>query len=83
MCRYLKNCIWKLEKKRELEERKLVQALYSDLVDMVKLYNVSKRVSMLWKLVNQIFQGNGPLNTVSYQFNITHYFQFFLSNNDV
>ncbi|XP_018560710.1 ankyrin repeat domain-containing protein 53 [Lates calcarifer] len=43
VARYLKNCIWKLEKKRELEERKLVQALYSDLVDMVKLYNVSKR----------------------------------------
>ncbi|XP_071315475.1 ankyrin repeat domain-containing protein 53 isoform X2 [Trachinotus anak] len=43
IARYLKSCMWKAQKKKEMEERKLVQALYSDLVDMVKLNNLKRR----------------------------------------
>ncbi|XP_056225306.1 ankyrin repeat domain-containing protein 53 [Seriola aureovittata] len=43
VARYLKNCMWKAEKKKEMEGRKLVQALYTDLVDMVKLNNLKRR----------------------------------------
>ncbi|XP_040887736.1 ankyrin repeat domain-containing protein 53 [Toxotes jaculatrix] len=49
VARYLKSCMWKAEKRKEMEERKLVQALYSDLVDMSKRNNLNKRVSSLWK----------------------------------
>ncbi|KAG7241538.1 hypothetical protein INR49_025443 [Caranx melampygus] len=43
VARYLKSCMWKAEKKKEMEERKLVQALYTDLVDMVRLNNVRRK----------------------------------------
>lgn len=50
VCRYLKNCMWKAEKKKEMEERKLVQALYTDLVDMVRLNNGRRKVSAVKSL---------------------------------
>uniref|UniRef100_A0A7N9AUZ2 Uncharacterized protein n=1 Tax=Mastacembelus armatus TaxID=205130 RepID=A0A7N9AUZ2_9TELE len=43
VARYLKSCMWKTEKKNEMEERKLVQTLYSDLMDMAKLNNLHKK----------------------------------------
>ncbi|XP_028997264.1 ankyrin repeat domain-containing protein 53 [Betta splendens] len=43
VARYLKNHGWTAEKKKEMEERKQVQALYSDLVDLAKVDNVKKR----------------------------------------
>lgn len=45
LCRCLKNCMWQANKKKEMEERKLVQVLYTDLVDMCKLNKVNKKVS--------------------------------------
>lgn len=45
-CRYLKSCVWQAEKKKEMQERKLVQTLYSDLVDTVKLNGLNKKVSL-------------------------------------
>ncbi|XP_035531401.1 ankyrin repeat domain-containing protein 53 [Morone saxatilis] len=43
VARYLKNCMWQKDKKKEMQERKLVQALYSDLVDMAKMNNLNKK----------------------------------------
>ncbi|XP_061566156.1 ankyrin repeat domain-containing protein 53 [Cololabis saira] len=44
VARYLKNCSWEAEKKLELKERQLLQALHRDLVDLVTKQNdLSKR----------------------------------------
>ncbi|XP_031706904.1 ankyrin repeat domain-containing protein 53 [Anarrhichthys ocellatus] len=43
VARYLKSCMWQEEKKKEMQERKLVQTLYSDLVDVVKLNDLNKK----------------------------------------
>ncbi|KAM8897909.1 uncharacterized protein ankrd53 isoform 3-T3 [Spinachia spinachia] len=43
VARYLKSCAWQTEKRKEMQERKLVQTLYSDLVDMVKLNGLNKK----------------------------------------
>ncbi|XP_042368642.1 ankyrin repeat domain-containing protein 53 [Plectropomus leopardus] len=43
VARYLKSCMWQTEKKKEMHERKLVQNLYSDLVEMVKLNDLNKK----------------------------------------
>ncbi|XP_070849761.1 ankyrin repeat domain-containing protein 53 [Chaetodon trifascialis] len=43
VARYLKSCMWQQDKKKELQERKLVQALYCDLVDMAKLNDANKK----------------------------------------
>ncbi|XP_059211187.1 ankyrin repeat domain-containing protein 53 [Centropristis striata] len=43
VARYLKNCMWQLDKKKEMQERRLVQTLYSDLVDMVKVNNHNRK----------------------------------------
>ncbi|KAM6960390.1 ankyrin repeat domain-containing protein 53 [Tautogolabrus adspersus] len=43
VARYLKSCIWQKDKDKEVKERKLVQALYRDLVDMVKLNDLNKK----------------------------------------
>ncbi len=37
--------MWQEDKKREMQERKLVQVLYSDLVHMAKLNNLNSKVS--------------------------------------
>lgn len=47
--------MWQADKKKEMEERKLVQVLYSDLVDMSKLNNLSKKVSKHAPTKNLIF----------------------------
>ncbi|XP_068164916.1 ankyrin repeat domain-containing protein 53 [Antennarius striatus] len=36
VARYLKSCMWQEGKKKEMQERKLVQVLYRDLVDIAK-----------------------------------------------
>lgn len=46
VCRYLKSHRWMAEKKKEMEKRKQVQALYSDLVELAKVDNVKKRVNI-------------------------------------
>ncbi|XP_076581610.1 ankyrin repeat domain 53 [Chaetodon auriga] len=43
VARYLKSCMWQQDKKKEMQERKLVQALYCDLVDMAKLDDANKK----------------------------------------
>ncbi|XP_020495985.2 ankyrin repeat domain-containing protein 53 [Labrus bergylta] len=43
VARYLKSCIWQKEKDKEVKERKLVQELYRDLVDTVKLNDLNKK----------------------------------------
>nr|XP_046236197.1 ankyrin repeat domain-containing protein 53 [Scatophagus argus] len=43
VARYLRSCAWQEDKKKEMQERKLVQALYCDLVDMAKLNDLSKK----------------------------------------
>uniref|UniRef100_A0A665US37 Si:ch211-1o7.2 n=1 Tax=Echeneis naucrates TaxID=173247 RepID=A0A665US37_ECHNA len=52
VARYLKSCMWTIEKRKEMEERKLVQALYHDLVDMAKRNNLKRQVSVSLKLIN-------------------------------
>ncbi|XP_072233042.1 ankyrin repeat domain-containing protein 53 [Leuresthes tenuis] len=42
VARYLKNCLWLRDKTREMEERRLVQTLYRDLVNMAK-HNIYKK----------------------------------------
>lgn len=37
--------MWQANKAKEMEERKLVQSLYGDLVDMCKLNTLNKKVS--------------------------------------
>ncbi|XP_071774158.2 ankyrin repeat domain 53 [Centroberyx gerrardi] len=44
VARYLKNCMWQADKKKEMEGRKLVQTLYQDLVDMAKLNDHKKQM---------------------------------------
>lgn len=38
--------MWQKDKTKEMKERKLVQALYGDLVDVVKLNDRNKKVSL-------------------------------------
>lgn len=42
--------MWQKDKGKEQQERKLVQALYGDLVDMVKLDKLSKKVGLCVKI---------------------------------
>ncbi|XP_047448377.1 ankyrin repeat domain-containing protein 53 [Mugil cephalus] len=43
IARFLKSCMWQAEKKEEMEQRMMVQALYRDLVDMAKQNNLNKK----------------------------------------
>ncbi|TNN45425.1 Ankyrin repeat domain-containing protein 53 [Liparis tanakae] len=43
MARYLKNWMWQSGKKKEMQQRKLVQRLYGDLVGEVKLNRLNKK----------------------------------------
>ncbi|KAM9335550.1 ankyrin repeat domain-containing protein 53 [Symphorus nematophorus] len=43
VARYLKSCMWQEEKRKEMQERKLVQALYSELVDLAKMNDLNKK----------------------------------------
>ncbi|XP_037615517.1 ankyrin repeat domain-containing protein 53 [Sebastes umbrosus] len=61
VARHLKNCMWHRNKKKEMQERKLAQTLYSDLVDLVKLNDPNEKVSLyvveiqsskIWKFGN-------------------------------
>lgn len=47
--------MWQEDKKKELQERKLVQALYRDLVGMAKQNELNKKVSLC---VEEIFSSN-------------------------
>ncbi|KAM6908968.1 ankyrin repeat domain-containing protein 53 [Xenentodon cancila] len=55
VARYLKNCLWEVEKNRELKERRQLQALYRDLVDLddlvTKQNNLSKKKLIDEKMV--------------------------------
>ncbi|XP_026209221.1 ankyrin repeat domain-containing protein 53 [Anabas testudineus] len=51
VARYLKNCVWKAEKRKEMEERIQVQALYSDLVNMAKQNNLNQKTLIDEKVV--------------------------------
>uniref|UniRef100_A0A3Q2WBP8 Ankyrin repeat domain-containing protein 53-like n=1 Tax=Haplochromis burtoni TaxID=8153 RepID=A0A3Q2WBP8_HAPBU len=43
VARYLKSCMWHVNKEKERKERVLVQALYSDLVGMAKQNNLTRK----------------------------------------
>ncbi|XP_012709900.2 ankyrin repeat domain-containing protein 53 [Fundulus heteroclitus] len=43
IARYLKHSVWHAEKKKEMEEIKLTQVLYRDLINMVKQNNLDKK----------------------------------------
>ncbi|XP_038587463.1 ankyrin repeat domain-containing protein 53 [Micropterus salmoides] len=43
VARYLKSCVWQQDKKKEMQKRRLVQALYRDLVDRAKLNELNKK----------------------------------------
>ncbi|XP_063752169.1 ankyrin repeat domain-containing protein 53 isoform X2 [Eleginops maclovinus] len=43
VARYLKSCMWQTDKKKEMQERKLGQTLYMDLVEMVKQNHLNKK----------------------------------------
>ncbi|XP_042256700.1 ankyrin repeat domain-containing protein 53 isoform X2 [Thunnus maccoyii] len=61
VARYLKNCMWQADKKKEMEERKLVQALYSDLVDMCKLNRLNKKTLIDEKMADWAHKKSLPL----------------------
>ncbi|XP_026018078.1 ankyrin repeat domain-containing protein 53 [Astatotilapia calliptera] len=43
VARYLKSCMWHVNKEKERKERVLVQALYTDLVGMAKQNNLTRK----------------------------------------
>lgn len=44
--------MWQKDKGKELQERRQVQALYGDLVDMVKLDKLSKKVGLCVEILS-------------------------------
>ncbi|KAM7366388.1 hypothetical protein PAMP_015831 [Pampus punctatissimus] len=61
VARYLKSCMWQAEKKKEMEERKLAQALYSDLTDMTKLNELNKKTLIDEKMAEWANKKSLPL----------------------
>ncbi|XP_049923129.1 ankyrin repeat domain-containing protein 53 [Epinephelus moara] len=61
VARYLKNCLWQTHKKKEMKERRLVQTLYSDLVDMVKLNDLNKKTLIDVKVAEWVKNKGFPL----------------------
>ncbi|XP_062300430.1 ankyrin repeat domain-containing protein 53 [Scomber scombrus] len=61
VARYLKSCMWQANKEKEMEERKLVQSLYGDLVDMCKINKVSKKPLIDEKIAEWANKKNLPL----------------------
>uniref|UniRef100_A0AAQ4Q695 Uncharacterized protein n=1 Tax=Gasterosteus aculeatus aculeatus TaxID=481459 RepID=A0AAQ4Q695_GASAC len=61
VARYLKSCVWQAEKKKEMQERKLVQTLYSDLVDTVKLNGLNKKTLVDEKMADWADKKGFPL----------------------
>ncbi|KAM8897908.1 ankyrin repeat domain-containing protein 53 isoform 2-T2 [Spinachia spinachia] len=61
VARYLKSCAWQTEKRKEMQERKLVQTLYSDLVDMVKLNGLNKKTLVDEKMADWADKKGFPL----------------------
>uniref|UniRef100_UPI0037E6FF73 ankyrin repeat domain-containing protein 53 n=1 Tax=Semicossyphus pulcher TaxID=241346 RepID=UPI0037E6FF73 len=43
VARYLKSCMWQEDKRKEMQERKQAQALYTNLVEMVRLNDCNKK----------------------------------------
>ncbi|XP_029382790.1 ankyrin repeat domain-containing protein 53 [Echeneis naucrates] len=60
VARYLKSCMWTIEKRKEMEERKLVQALYHDLVDMAKRNNLKRQTLVDEKVAEWINKKGFP-----------------------
>ncbi|XP_031145778.1 ankyrin repeat domain-containing protein 53 isoform X1 [Sander lucioperca] len=61
VARYLKSYMWQTDKKKEMQERKLVQTLYSDLVDMVKLNKLNKKTLIDEKMAEWANKKGFPL----------------------
>ncbi|XP_070786380.1 LOW QUALITY PROTEIN: ankyrin repeat domain-containing protein 53 [Enoplosus armatus] len=61
VARYLKSCMWQKDKKKELQERKLGQALYSDLVDMARLNDLNKKTLIDVKMAEWASKKGFPL----------------------
>ncbi|KAK5893401.1 hypothetical protein CgunFtcFv8_006276 [Champsocephalus gunnari] len=61
VARYLKSCMWQTDKKKEMQERKLSQTLYIDLVGMVKLNKINKKTVIDEKMTEWANQKGLPL----------------------
>ncbi|KAK1889658.1 Ankyrin repeat domain containing protein 53 [Dissostichus eleginoides] len=61
VARYLKSCMWQTDKKKEMQERKLGQTLYIDLMDMVKLNKINKKTVIDEKMTEWANQKGLPL----------------------
>ncbi|XP_029310417.1 ankyrin repeat domain-containing protein 53 isoform X1 [Cottoperca gobio] len=61
VARYLKSCMWQTYKQKEMQERKLGQTLYSDLVDKVKLDNLKKKTFIDEKMAEWANKRGFPL----------------------
>ncbi|XP_028330128.1 ankyrin repeat domain-containing protein 53 [Gouania willdenowi] len=72
--RYLKNCMWQAEKKKEMDERKSLQALYRDLVDLDK-NSQWKRKALVEKKVTEWTHKKGlpPLKGVTLRGEFSQY----------
>ncbi|XP_037336463.2 ankyrin repeat domain-containing protein 53 [Pungitius pungitius] len=74
VARYLKSCVWQAEKNKEMQERKLVQTLYSDLVDMVKLNGLNKKTLVDEKMADWAAKkGFPPLKDFSPGVSVSQY----------
>ncbi|XP_054863752.1 ankyrin repeat domain-containing protein 53 isoform X2 [Amphiprion ocellaris] len=73
VARYLKSCMWQVEKKKEMEERKLAQVLYRDLVDMAEQnkLNEKTREGKMAEWANK--KGLPPLKDFSSRTEVTKY----------
>ncbi|XP_032399970.1 ankyrin repeat domain-containing protein 53 isoform X1 [Etheostoma spectabile] len=61
VARYLKSSMWQTDKKKEMQERELVQTLYSDLVDMVKLNKLNQKTLIDEKMAEWANKKGFPL----------------------
>ncbi|XP_070711130.1 ankyrin repeat domain-containing protein 53 [Pempheris klunzingeri] len=61
VARYLKSCMWQKDKEKEMKQRKLVQALYSDLVNLVKLNDFNKKTLIDEKMAEWANKKGFPL----------------------
>ncbi|XP_041821549.1 ankyrin repeat domain-containing protein 53 [Chelmon rostratus] len=61
VARYLKSCMWDKDKKKEMQERTLVQALYCDLVDMAELNDLNKKTLIDVKMAEWAHKKGFPL----------------------
>ncbi|XP_068612194.1 ankyrin repeat domain-containing protein 53 [Brachionichthys hirsutus] len=74
VARYLKSCMWQEDKKKEMQERKRVQVLYSDLVDIAKQKDRHKKTLSDEKMAQWATnKGFPPLKDFSPRVSVSQY----------